>query len=83
MNQPPHSLEDYQKILDDIAIAVSLSKHGSFLTTFATAWQLADPYNKRVLTPAWLNLINKYELANELTKFRDYPTQSQKVTKND
>ena len=48
--------------LDKIAVEVSYSKEGDFLKVFAQAWQLADPFNKRILKPAWLILIEKYGL---------------------
>jgi hypothetical protein len=48
--------------LDEIAVNVSQSNHGDFVKTFALAWQRADPFNKEVLMPAWLVLIEKYHL---------------------
>ena len=54
--------------LDYIAVEVSSSKEGDFLKAFALAWQLADSFNKRILTPAWLVLIDKYGLEKYLSK---------------
>ena len=51
--------------LDSIAVNVSLSSHGDFLKAFAKAWQMADPFNKRILKPAFLILIEKYRLDKE------------------
>ena len=53
------------EMLDGIAVNVSLSDHGDFLKTFAKAWQMADPFNKRILKPAFLVLIEKYRLDKE------------------
>jgi hypothetical protein len=53
------------EVLDGIAVNVSLSNHGDFLKTFAKAWQMADPFNKRILKPAFLILIEKYRLDEE------------------
>ena len=53
------------EILDGIAVNVSLSNHGDFLKTFAKAWQMADPFNKRILKPAFLILIEKYRIDKE------------------
>ena len=39
-----------------------VDKHGSFLTTFAHAFVLADLDNQRLLTDAAKNLITKYDL---------------------
>jgi len=53
------------EILDSIAVNVSLSNHGDFLKIFVKAWQMADPFNKRILKPAFLILIEKYRLDKE------------------
>lgn len=53
------------EILDSIAVNVSLSNHGDFLKTFAKAWQMADPFNKRILKLAFILLIDKYSLDKE------------------
>jgi hypothetical protein len=53
------------EMLDSIAVNVSLSNHGDFLKTFAKTWQMADPFNKRILKPAFLILIEKYRLDKE------------------
>ena len=55
------------KELDRIAVEVSLSRHGDFLRTFVTAWQMADIENKTILRPAWLALIEKYELDKSMS----------------
>lgn len=52
-------------VLDIIAVEVSNSHHGDFLKTFAKAWQLAQGSNKILLKPAWIALIDKYELQDE------------------
>jgi hypothetical protein len=57
-------LRDYSR-LDEIAVNISQSRHGDFLKTFATAWQLADPSNKELLMPVWVLLITKYHLDEE------------------
>jgi hypothetical protein len=48
--------------LDDVALQILQSRHGSFLKAFADAWLKADPYNKGILKTAWLTLIEKYDL---------------------
>ena len=57
-------MRDFSK-LDEIAVNVSQSRHGDFLKIFALAWQIADSRNKEVLMPAWLILIEKYQLEKE------------------
>jgi len=46
--------------LDEIAVnELRHGRHGSFLEQFLLAWQYADPSNKRILKPAFEQLINK------------------------
>ena len=52
-------------ILQIIAVEVSNSNHGDFLKNIATAWQRAEPENKRILRPTWLVLIEKYRFDTE------------------
>lgn len=53
-------------LLDRIAHRVFYSRHGGFLRKFADAWLHADAENKRILKPAWLILIDKYGLDDEI-----------------
>jgi len=49
--------------LDEIAVnELKHGRHGSFLEHFLLTWQLADPSNKRVLKPAFNQLVEKYGL---------------------
>jgi hypothetical protein len=57
-------LRDYGR-LDEIAVNVSQSRQGDFVKAFSLAWQLADPFNKELLLPAWIMLIEKYKLEKE------------------
>ena len=50
------------ELLDRIAVDVFHSRRGGFLRMFADAWLGADAENKRILRPAWLELIRKYSL---------------------
>lgn len=52
--------------LDDVARAVYDGRRGSFLKTYADAWLRADPENKRLMTPVWRVLIDKYRLERDL-----------------
>lgn len=52
--------------LDRIALHVFNSGRGSFLKVMADAWLKADAENKMILLPAWLVLIDKYDLEDEL-----------------
>ena len=58
MNQP-------DAILQIIAVEVVNSNHGDFLKHFANAWLKTDRANKVILKPAWLMLVNKYQLEEE------------------
>lgn len=60
--------ETYQadvKRLNEIAIHVVHSDHGSFLRSLAEAWLRADSFNKRILMPAWAVIVVKYSLDEE------------------
>jgi hypothetical protein len=48
-----------------IAVHVVSYKHGCFLQTFALAYLRADQENERILRPAWLVLVDKYDLDRE------------------
>ena len=48
-----------------IAVYVVSSSHGDFLRTFADAYLRADQGNERILRPAWLVLVDKYDLDGE------------------
>lgn len=51
--------------LNEIAVNVVKSSRGSFLKAFADAWLKADPENKDILRPAWIVIIDKYQLDQE------------------
>lgn len=51
--------------LDEIAVDVYHSTHSSFLRAFADAWCKADQWNKMILRPAWVKVIEKYNLHKE------------------
>ena len=48
-----------------IAVHVVNSQHGDFLRTFADAYLRADQENEKILRPAWLALVDKYDLDPE------------------
>lgn len=52
-------------LLNKIAVHVYNGNYGSFLKAVADAWLKADPKNKRILRPAWVILIDKYNLDKE------------------
>lgn len=49
-------------ILDLIAVEVGKHKHGTFVTSMARAWTVADPENKSFIREPWSNVIDRYEL---------------------
>ena len=54
-----------ERVLHAIAVDVVNSNHGDFLKTFADAYLRADRANERILRPAWLVLVDKYQLDKE------------------
>uniref|UniRef100_A0A6M3JHB1 Uncharacterized protein n=1 Tax=viral metagenome TaxID=1070528 RepID=A0A6M3JHB1_9ZZZZ len=56
--------------LDDVARAIVYGSRGSFLKAFANAWLRADPFNKRILREAWEEIIEKYDLVQDLREDR-------------
>ena len=63
--------EGYQadvELLNEIAVHVVDSDHGSFLKALADAWLRADPFNKRILRPAVKAIAVKYALEEEVRK---------------
>ena len=52
-------------VLTIIAVEVMDSKHGSFVTSMARAWSVADPPNKNFIRVAWGNIIGRYNLRKE------------------
>jgi len=55
-------------ILTIIAVEVRKSKHGTFVTSMATAWSVADPENKSLIRPVWRNVIARYALQDVFSK---------------
>jgi len=55
-------------ILTIIAVEVRDSKHGSFITSMARAWSVADPGNKSLIRSAWSRVIARYALQNVFSK---------------
>ena len=53
-------------LLDRIALDVVHGRRGCFLRKFADAWLHADAHNKSILRPAFLALIDKYSLQEDL-----------------
>ena len=51
-----------EKVLHTVALRVYNGDYGSFLKAFADAYLLADKKNRKILHPAWKELIDKYEL---------------------
>ena len=56
--------------LDEIAFFVSYRRYGDFLKAVALAWRMADPWNKRILRPAWERLVKKYDIDGDYERFR-------------
>ena len=48
--------------LDEIALDVFHGKRGGFIRKYADAWSHADAWNKRLMRPAWVEFIVKYNL---------------------
>jgi len=55
-------------ILDLIAVEVGKHKHGTFVTSMARAWTVADPENKSFIREPWSNVIDRYELQDVFSK---------------
>ncbi len=55
-------METTNDILQGIAFHVCRGRHSHFLRTFADAYLLADEENRKLLRPAWKQLIDKYLL---------------------
>lgn len=53
-------MESVDEVLRSIAVRVYHGDHGGFLRTFADAYLLADKENKKILRPAWMQIIDKY-----------------------
>jgi len=51
--------------LDDIIHNLYNSKNSSFINAMLDAWSKADADDKRILTPAWVTIIKKYDLDKE------------------
>ncbi len=51
-----------EEVLHTTALLVYNGDYGSFLKAFADAYLLADKKNRKILHPAWKELIDKYEL---------------------
>jgi len=51
-----------EKMLHIVALRVYNGDYGSFLKAFADAYLLADMGNQKILHPAWMKLIEKYDL---------------------
>ncbi len=55
-----------EKVLHTTALLVYNGDYGSFLKAFADAYLLADKKNRKILHPAWKELIDKYELLKKV-----------------
>ena len=63
MDEP---LDEALLLLNKIAVHVYNGVYGLFLVTMADTWLTADADNKRILRPAWVIIIDKYNLAYEV-----------------
>ena len=59
------TLDEPLLILNKIAVHVYNGNYGSFLKAVADAWLCTNAENKRILRPAWVVLIDKYNLDKE------------------
>lgn len=53
-------------ILDDIIHKLYNTKNSAFINAMIDAWSKADADDKRILTPAWVTIIEKYGLDKEV-----------------
>lgn len=53
-------------MLHTVALRVYDGDYGSFLKAFADAYLIADMGNRKILHPAWRQLIEKYDLLKKV-----------------
>ena len=53
-------------VLHTVALRVYDGDYGSFLKAFADAYLIADMGNRKILHPAWRQLIEKYDLLKKV-----------------
>lgn len=71
MNNKDYNLKSVEDVIGFISMYAKKNDYGSFLTSFFLTWQLADPFNKKILVAAAVEIIKKYKLQDDAQKYKD------------